>query len=42
MHFVDEFRANSVIMTYTEKQKTSKLIKAIIIDSPGVIPVTSN
>jgi fructose-1,6-bisphosphatase class II len=34
------YRANSVIMTYTEKQKTIKFIEDIIINSPGVIPVT--
>jgi fructose-1,6-bisphosphatase class II len=36
------YRANSVIMTYTEKQKTIKFIEDIVIDSPGVIPVTIN
>ena len=42
MHFVDEFRASSLIMTYIEKQKTIKFIEDIVIDSQGVIPVTIN
>ena len=36
------YRANSVIMTSTEKQKTIQFIEDILIDSPGVIPVTIN
>jgi len=36
------YRANSVIMTYTPIQKTTKFIENIIIDSAGVIPVTIN
>jgi fructose-1,6-bisphosphatase II len=36
------YRANSVIMTFTEKQKTIKFIEDIVIDSQGVIPVTIN
>ena len=34
------FRANSVIMTYTPEIKTTKFIENIVIDHPGVIPVT--
>ncbi len=34
------YRANSVIMTYTEQKKTIKFVDDIIIDSPDVIPVT--
>jgi len=34
------YRANSVIMTYTENQKTIKFIEDIVIDSPDVIPVS--
>jgi len=29
-------------MTSTEKQKTIQFIEDILIDSPGVIPVTAN
>jgi ribosome biogenesis GTPase A len=29
-------------MTYTEKQKTIKFSEDIVIDSPGIIPDTSN
>jgi hypothetical protein len=42
MHFVDEFRVNSLVMTYTEKKKTIKFIEDIVFDSPDVIRVTIN
>jgi hypothetical protein len=42
MHFADEFRVNSLVMTYTEKKKTIKFIEDIVFDSPDVIRVTIN
>jgi len=34
------YRANSVIMTHTKKQKTVKFIENIIIETQGVVPVS--
>jgi fructose-1,6-bisphosphatase II len=34
------YRANSVIMTYTPSLKTTKFIDDIVIDDPGVVPVS--